>query len=80
MNELPTALGPHNRIDARLYAIEYPEEERAVVTFELFSNGHVLGGPHRLLATISNRVELNGTCHDDFNKIVTIAAVKLRSC
>ena len=23
--------------------------------------------------------ELNGTCHDDFNKIVTIAAVKLAS-
>ena len=36
-------------------------------------------GQHRLLATISNRVELNGTCHDDFNKIVTIAAVKLAS-
>ena len=78
MNEEHTALGPGNRIDARLYAIEYPtEQQQAVVTFELFSTGHALGGPHRLLAQISNRVALDGAKQDDYEQIITAAATKL---
>ena len=43
----------------------------------MFSNGHVFGGEHRLLAQISNKVGLAGLRRDDFSGIVAVAARKL---
>lgn len=47
------------------------------MTFEVFSTGHVLEGPHRLLAEISNRLPLRMATEDDFDLIVEYAAHKL---
>ena len=77
MNETPTALGPRNRIKGRLYAISYPDDTSAVVTFEVFSSGHVFDGEHRLLAQISNKVALDGLRKEDFGGIVAVAARRL---
>ena len=55
MNETPAALGWRNRISPRLHAIEFPGKGTAVVTFEMFSTGHLFEGEHRFLAEISHR-------------------------
>ena len=77
MNETPTALGPTSHISARLYAIRFPARGDPIVTFEVFSTGHVLEGPHRLLAEISNKVPLVLASEDDYDLIVACAAHKL---
>ena len=45
-------LGMDNNLHARLYSVEYPKERQAVVSFEIFSDGHRVGESWRRLVII----------------------------
>lgn len=77
LNRTPTVLGPRKWIEGRLCTINYPDDASAAITFGVFSSGHVFDGEHRLLAQISNGVELDDLRKDEFGRIVAVAARKL---
>ena len=75
MDEDILAMG--NTLRIRLFSVEYPDERLAVVSFELFSDGHTVGEPHRPLAMVRHEVRLNGRGRHNYSQIVATAASKL---
>ena len=75
MDEDILAMG--NKIRIRLFSVEYPDERLAVVSFELFSDGHTVGEPDRPLAMVRHEVRLNGRGRYNYSQIVATAASKL---
>ena len=70
-------LGMDNNLDARLYSVEYPNERQAVVSFEIFSDGHRVGESWRRLVIIRHEILLNGKGRHNYGQIIATAASKL---
>ncbi len=79
MSQREDVLGIENNLCVRLYSVEYPDEQNAVVTFEILSDGHNVKEPTRPLACIRQGVILNGKGRNDFGQIVATAANKLKA-
>ena len=55
----------------------HPSEGDSVVSFEVFSTGHVLEGTHRLLAEVSDKVPPVLAAEDDYDLLAACQAGKL---
>ncbi len=75
-NSTNPVLRTDNDLHVRLRSVEYPlDKAAAVVSFEMFSNGHPTQvRPHALLRY---EVVLNGRGRDDYEQIVATAADRL---